>query len=172
MLKDIILAAAGLVAIFVITRPSHSPAYGDVSDSRDLWRRSCACGNSTAQARELGCKFDALSAAWLPPHCRDDDLLDEFLNHKDGPWEYWADQEHQQPLSMEEVGELGVYTSFCFNAQSCQHTGSYKAYHLFKLMTKAPSITQPVGNITHIVCFTGERSTTVRRGVVSGLGTM
>ena len=38
----------------------------------------CDCGDSIAEAMLLGCKFDALSMAWLPEHCRDDELTAEF----------------------------------------------------------------------------------------------
>lgn len=38
----------------------------------------CDCGGSVVEAVSLGCKFDALSMAWLPEHCRDDELTAEF----------------------------------------------------------------------------------------------
>jgi hypothetical protein len=42
------------------------------------WIEGCDCGESVAEAISLGCKFDALSMAWLPEHCRDDELTAEF----------------------------------------------------------------------------------------------
>lgn len=38
----------------------------------------CYCGNSTMEAKSMGCKYDSLAAAWLPEHCRDDELTAEF----------------------------------------------------------------------------------------------
>lgn len=40
--------------------------------------QGCDCGNSVAEAISRRCKFDALSMAWLPEHCRDDELTAEF----------------------------------------------------------------------------------------------
>lgn len=63
-----------------------------------------------AEARQRGCKYDSLCAAWLPDHCRDDELTAEFERLGDGPngtWLYWADAKHTIPLTVEEVAELG-----------------------------------------------------------------
>jgi len=68
--------------------------------------RGCDCGDSTAEALELGCKYDSLAAAWLPEHCRDDDLTAEFENAGDGPngtWLYYADTHHTIEVSLEEI---------------------------------------------------------------------
>lgn len=108
LLKDIILVASGLVGFLVILNSLRECLNND--NAKHEWRRSCYCGNSTAEARTLGCEYDPLSAAWLPAHCRDDDLTAEFMNDKDGPWEYWADHDHQKPLTLLEVGELGAYS--------------------------------------------------------------
>lgn len=66
----------------------------------------CFCGYSVAEAISMGCKYDSLSAAWLPPHCRDDELTEEFERSGPGPngsWVYWADKEHMQELTLYEV---------------------------------------------------------------------
>ncbi|TVY37677.1 hypothetical protein LOCC1_G008021 [Lachnellula occidentalis] len=78
------------------------------STSHEL-RRSCACGNSTAEAIELGCVYDSLSPAWLQPYCQDAELTAEFETLGDGPngtWTYYADRNHTQELSMPEVMAL------------------------------------------------------------------
>src|SRR4051794_18282022 len=33
------------------------------------------CGNSTAEAMQLGCQFDELALAWLPSECIDQELV-------------------------------------------------------------------------------------------------
>lgn len=69
-------------------------------------RRSCACGNSTAEAISLGCVYDSLSPAWMQPYCQDAKLTAEFESLGDGPngtWIYYADRNHTQELSMSEV---------------------------------------------------------------------
>lgn len=54
----------------------------------------------------LGCKYDSLAAAWLPAHCRDDEVTEDFEKAGPGPngsWTYWADKEHTQELTLYEV---------------------------------------------------------------------
>ena len=36
---------------------------------------TCYCGESTAEAIALGCKYDSMAQGWLPDHCRDDELV-------------------------------------------------------------------------------------------------
>lgn len=111
LVKDILLAALGFLGLsaLLLTLYLSSQAKTDNKDTSGLWRQSCYCGKSIAEAKTMGCKYDALSSAWLPPHCRDDDLTAEFLAHEDGPWEYWADQAHTKLLTLEEVSSLGTY---------------------------------------------------------------
>jgi hypothetical protein len=88
---------------------------------------SCDCGSSTAEARAMGCKYDTMSAAWLPDICRDDGLSAEFDLTGDGPdgkWQYWADRAQKRLLSMQELSELadthGVfYTTWAWHIRHC-----------------------------------------------------
>ncbi|RAL05406.1 uncharacterized protein BO80DRAFT_136147 [Aspergillus ibericus CBS 121593] len=71
--------------------------------------KTCYCGTSTTEALTLNCKFDSLAAAWLPPHCRDDELTAEFDHAGPGPngtWTYYADDYHTIPMSIDEVALL------------------------------------------------------------------
>ncbi|KAE8373047.1 hypothetical protein BDV26DRAFT_272913 [Aspergillus bertholletiae] len=73
-------------------------------------RKHCYCGNSTTEAISLGCKFDSLAAAWLPPYCRDEELTAEFERSGPGPngsWDYFADDYHKIPMALDEVAALG-----------------------------------------------------------------
>jgi hypothetical protein len=71
------------------------------------------CGNSSAQARELGCKFHQLTWSWLPPECPS--YANElFMNAPDRPWVYYEDIEAKAVVdeaSWEEVlnGERKVF---------------------------------------------------------------
>lgn len=70
---------------------------------------SCSCGTSHAEALSRGCKFDGIAAAFLPAHCRDDELLEEFDRsgeNPDGSWNYWRDPKMQHRLNLSELGEL------------------------------------------------------------------
>ena len=72
--------------------------------------RSCNCGNSSEEIEALGCRFDGIAAAFLPPHCRDHALLAEFDrsgdDDSDGSWIYWADPE--KTLRLNETGMMRV----------------------------------------------------------------
>lgn len=55
---------------------------------------SCSCGDSLAEAMALSCRYDTIAAAWLPPHCRDAELMAQFDTSGpgvDGAWTYYAD---------------------------------------------------------------------------------
>lgn len=72
--------------------------------------KGCDCGDSTAEAISLGCKFDSLSMAWLPEHCRDDELTAEFNTKGDGPngnWVYYADKLHTEQVDVAAVAAMG-----------------------------------------------------------------
>ncbi|OJJ73131.1 hypothetical protein ASPBRDRAFT_53362 [Aspergillus brasiliensis CBS 101740] len=69
----------------------------------------CDCGASVAEAISRDCKFDGLAMAWLPPHCRDDELAAEFNTVGDGPngtWIYYSDSERTIPMDVSEVAAL------------------------------------------------------------------
>ncbi|KAG8404821.1 hypothetical protein J3459_016635 [Metarhizium acridum] len=117
VLKDLILIAFAILGFVSLLQPkssNHAPvhAQGAAIDNHHQASpalTSCDCGNSTAEAVQLGCKYDSLAAAWLPEHCRDDDLTAEFERSGPGPggkWTYWADGAHTQEISIEEIAKL------------------------------------------------------------------
>lgn len=102
----------------------------------DIWEyfanpappRSCSYGGrSVDEALSLNCRFDPLGAAWLPPHCRDGELTDEFNRNGDGPdggWIYYTDWNKTAILSEEEVGRLAdvgghFYATFEWHIKHC-----------------------------------------------------
>ena len=54
------------------SEPENEHHHHHSSDSQ-MPLTSCDCGPSIAEALNRGCKYDSLAAAWLPPHCRDDE---------------------------------------------------------------------------------------------------
>ncbi|KAJ6443423.1 MIZ zinc finger protein [Purpureocillium lavendulum] len=77
----------------------------------------CNCGASVDEARSLGCKYDTLAAAWLPPRCIDQQLTSEFDRSGDGPdgqWRYWYDANLTVPLSVEDLAGRGGDDTFWF----------------------------------------------------------
>lgn len=128
--KDILLICLSILAIAACwkalsSRPNPLP---------------CDCGDSVAEAKAMGCIYDDMAPAWLPPHCTDPELKAEWDKAGDGPngrWQYWADANHTRELSMEEVSLLAdtpgeyFYTTprwhlmHCFYYWRKQHRASF-----------------------------------------------
>lgn len=72
-------------------------------------RVSCNCGNSTAEAMALGCKFELLAGAWLPDACRDDELAEEFNHAGPGPNGEWGYYDHRNGSKELTVAEVAAY---------------------------------------------------------------
>ncbi|KAE9363908.1 hypothetical protein N431DRAFT_390106 [Stipitochalara longipes BDJ] len=105
---------------------------GAVSLLTPLWhinrpetRVEYSCGNSTAEAKALGCKFDELASAWLPAVCRDDALTEEFSRAgPNGTWKYYSDPDLTTELSLEELSLYGD-----LNGQWYFMTGEWHIVH-------------------------------------------
>jgi hypothetical protein len=61
------------------------------------------CGNSTAEARALGCTYDTLEQCWVPPDCADPETLEEYQSYD--TWHGFNDKNGQQPIDIEEMSE-------------------------------------------------------------------
>lgn len=114
ILKDLVLTAFAILGfISLLLKPPSNihilPHSDGTATEHPTALMSCDCGNSTAEAVALGCKYDSLAAAWLPEHCRDDDLTAEF--ERSGPgvggkWTYWSDSAHTKEISVEEIAQM------------------------------------------------------------------
>jgi hypothetical protein len=105
--------------------------------SYDIWdhfsghkpTRSCSCGSSVDEALSLGCRFDPIAAAWLPEHCRDDELIEDFDRSGDGPngsWIYYTDFDKTGTMTIEEVGRLAdvggnFFTTLEWHIKHCSY---------------------------------------------------
>lgn len=126
VLKDLILvclAIPGLVALLkptiacgqvsTIRKSSHAVGHGPAQAPLG----SCNCGASTAEAVAMGCRYDSLAAAWLPGHCRDEQLTAEFDKSGDGPngaWKYWLDLNHTKEITLDDLRTRGDDKDFRF----------------------------------------------------------
>ncbi|KAJ6779868.1 hypothetical protein PWT90_00865 [Aphanocladium album] len=111
VLKDIILLALAIPTFITLCQSTftHLRSESTFEKGVSFALPGCNCGDSVEQAVELHCKYDSLAAAWLPPHCRDDELTAEFDTFGDGPngtWQYWADVQHTRELAVKELGAL------------------------------------------------------------------
>lgn len=95
----------------------------------DAQKRSCSCGGTTvAEAKRRGCIFTPMAIAWLPPHCIDMELSDEFdAAAPGGKWEYWYDLNATIPMTREQMGELAdtfgsvMYTTQEWHVMHCMY---------------------------------------------------
>jgi hypothetical protein len=130
-LKDLVLLSFAILGFISLLQPSanicahvssEGTAGGEYHTAPML--KSCDCGNSTAEAATLGCKYDSLAAAWLPEHCRDDELTEEFERSGpgvDGAWTYWADTAHTQEISVEEIAKMADNQELRFHMSGHWH---------------------------------------------------
>ncbi|KAJ9605618.1 hypothetical protein H2200_010275 [Cladophialophora chaetospira] len=79
------------------------------------------CGNSSSEARALGCTFNQLTWVWLPPNCPMY-ANDQFLEAED--WVYWEDLEQTKAVGDDvwaEVldGERMIFSEMREHATHC-----------------------------------------------------
>ncbi|KIY02387.1 uncharacterized protein Z520_02525 [Fonsecaea multimorphosa CBS 102226] len=79
------------------------------------------CGNSSAEARALGCRFNQLTWAWLPPNCPMY-ANDQFVQAE--KWVYWEDLDQTKPVDddvWEEVldGDRKIFAELREHATHC-----------------------------------------------------
>ena len=92
------------------------------------------CGNSTAEARALGCVFDPLVNLWVPAPCIDNELNEDYKRRVD--WRGFDDPEGKKELDLEAMSErvdpFHYYTTIREHAVHCayvwrkQHQGYLK----------------------------------------------
>jgi hypothetical protein len=80
ILKSLLIFSLAFWGFFNIVQkfPEAYRNHFDMISAHDHQLQGCVCGETVAEAISLGCKFDSLSMAWLPDHCRDDELTAEF----------------------------------------------------------------------------------------------
>jgi hypothetical protein len=73
----------------------------------------CNCGASIQDALSKGCKYDSMATSWLPPACRDDELINQFNHAGPGPngeWDYFKTQAGNESYTLTEVAMLAEKT--------------------------------------------------------------
>lgn len=66
-----------------------------------------ACGQSTEEAKALGCVYDILSNHWVPSLCMDEEAVDVYK--ADGTWFGYADENRTQLLTIEDMSMVPFY---------------------------------------------------------------
>jgi hypothetical protein len=114
----VVFAIWGVISIYLqLAELVHRDSSSSNSNAPDIYRPEtlgalnlCDCGSTISEALSRNCIYDTLATAWLPPHCRDDDLTTEFERvgpGPDGSWPYFSDQDGKIPLNKSQISELG-----------------------------------------------------------------
>ncbi|KAF1736524.1 hypothetical protein CRV24_002130 [Beauveria bassiana] len=130
--KDILLICLSIPGLLALLYPKavcdtggprqSTPATASLAGPTPLG--TCNCGTSVAEARAMGCKYDALSSAWLPARCIDEELSREFEMAGPGPsgrWSYWKDINLTEELSVSELGDYADVSGFEYHTTQEWH---------------------------------------------------
>lgn len=91
-----LLASSAFIGLYLYYAKIHSPGHNYKGDS-------LPCGNSSAEARSLGCNFDQLTWAWMPSYCPQY-TNDRFLHAEPGdPWKYFTNPYTKQLATAEDL---------------------------------------------------------------------
>lgn len=94
--------------------------------------RLITCGNSTLEARALGCKYDVLLNNWVPEQCVDTEFVEEYK--EDRSWAAFADEAMTQELtSIDEMSDRDhYYTSTRDHVNHCVVVWKKQFWTLFE----------------------------------------
>lgn len=65
--------------------------------------KTLTCGNSTTEAKALGCEFDPLTVAWIPAPCINHEITQLFM--ADSPWVAYSDKTSSEVINREQMAE-------------------------------------------------------------------
>lgn len=175
IIKSCLLYSLAIWGAFTIIansfRAVELPFNGQISSSVDP--RGCDCGESVAEAIFRGCRFDGLAMAWLPEHCRDDELAEEFNTMGDGPdgtWIYYADRERTIQIDSDEVAALADHPEALVHMSVQWHTIHCIFYWRKQFRTRFNGkIVEPRSDSEHHIKHCGEIFLSGGSGTKSGV---
>ncbi|KAI3331421.1 hypothetical protein HD806DRAFT_477309 [Xylariaceae sp. AK1471] len=118
----------GASAGFMSSNGSGNHSNGAAPAFQGPFVESSQCGNTTAEARALGCSYDLLSATWWPAACQDQTTAKEFEDwlhspKRVRPWPFYRDPEGTQHIeTLEELSEMAgkdIWTTQEFHTGHC-----------------------------------------------------
>ncbi|CCU74671.1 unnamed protein product [Blumeria hordei] len=132
-----IIAITSTFWIMVIVTINHPFGSKHVPSSWDRHNitsnaRLLECGNSTTEAKALGCQYDVLLNSWVPEPCLERDFVDEYLD--DDSWTAYRDEALTQPIpTIEEMSEIELYyTSLRDHMNHCAMMWKRQFWVLYK----------------------------------------
>jgi hypothetical protein len=107
------------------------------------------CGNSTQEAKALGCKYDVLLNHWVAAPCLDEDWIAEYED--DGSWAAFADENMTQQIkTVEEMSEREFYyTSVRDHINHCGTMWKKQFWALYREQTALDSLIASPGHTDH-----------------------
>lgn len=115
---------------------------------------SCNCGDTITEALTNNCRYDSFAAAWLPPACRNDELIDKFERagpNSDGSWDYYADKNKTQLLSLDQVSRLPETGSHFFTTHHWHLVHCMYYWKKMFLSTKTGTVVENrYNNLAHL----------------------
>ncbi|KAE9573309.1 hypothetical protein CGCF415_v012911 [Colletotrichum fructicola] len=89
------------------------------------------CGNSTAEAKKAGCKYDTLLNHWVPEQCYDKEFETEYMD--DDTWHAYSDVNLTKRLTREEMGDQeSYYTSIADHVNHCSMLWKKQFWTMFE----------------------------------------
>jgi hypothetical protein len=110
------------------------------------------CGNSPAEARSLGCKYDIFLNHWVPRPCYDDEWIAEYED--DGSWGAYANEELTHRLTVQEMEESDFYyTSLRDHINHCAKMWNKQFWALYEERKALDTIIASPGHTEHCAQF-------------------
>ena len=115
-----IIAVATMSLLWLITLSASTLALRNYENHESSWKE-LDCGNTTTEAKTLGCEFDLLSYTWMPKECIDHKTSAEFEEwvrspeRQFGAWPFFADADGKERIldvdSLSERAGLKTHTT-------------------------------------------------------------
>ncbi|KAK1996439.1 hypothetical protein LX36DRAFT_554631, partial [Colletotrichum falcatum] len=79
------------------------------------------CGNSSTEARSLGCVYSLVDVRWVPGPCYDKEMDDKFNSL---PWHYYADKNGSREITQElaKTGDVQFWVTMEYHIVHCEFT--------------------------------------------------
>jgi hypothetical protein len=121
-----------------------------------------SCGNSTTEAKALGCEFDLLSSIWLPPACLDHETNAEYREwlsdseRERGAFPFFTDQNLTKRITNEdELSERAFVRTYGTWEQHLGHC-VFLQRRLYRSMTGVFRMEEHFRNLGHMLHCTNE----------------
>lgn len=123
-----------LISLAIAPSSTHSTTVSTAEEHQNITSNAWAldCGDSVAQAKALGCKYDVLLNHWVPAPCVDDEFVKEYQD--DHSWAAYFDEAMtKQIMTIDEMSEQDIYyTSVRDHVNHCAMVWKKQFWILFE----------------------------------------